>query len=119
MAQTHGRTAAGHSGDTVSDPAQNDGRSGDWSNEGGATASGPATAAGAARDDRDDRPAGPRQSRSRPEEYRTPGPVGPAGELPEQQAGGHEENPVGIPPKAGYPSLDPRHDQHPWSPGRS
>ena len=27
---------------------------------------------------------------------------------PEQSPGNPEENPVGIPPKAGYPSLDPR-----------
>jgi len=27
---------------------------------------------------------------------------------PEQQPGNVEENPDGIPPKAGYPSLDPR-----------
>ncbi|MGA8256694.1 MAG: hypothetical protein WB767_08985 [Nocardioides sp.] len=27
---------------------------------------------------------------------------------PEQAPGGAEENPDGIPPKAGYPSLDPR-----------
>lgn len=27
---------------------------------------------------------------------------------PEQSAGGPETNPEGIPPKAGYPSLDPR-----------
>ena len=29
-------------------------------------------------------------------------------ESPEHQAGGHEENPEGLEPKAGYPSLDPR-----------
>ena len=29
---------------------------------------------------------------------------------PEQQPGNPEENPDGIPPKAGYPSLDPRSD---------
>lgn len=40
--------------------------------------------------------------------------VGPADELdeddvpPEQRPGGPEDNPVGIPPKAGYPSTDPR-----------
>lgn len=27
---------------------------------------------------------------------------------PEQSAGGVEENPEGLPPKAGYPSADPR-----------
>lgn len=30
--------------------------------------------------------------------------------LPEQSTGNPEENPTGIPPKAGYPSLDPRSD---------
>ena len=29
---------------------------------------------------------------------------------PEQQPGGTEENPEGLEPKAGYPSLDPRSD---------
>ena len=29
---------------------------------------------------------------------------------PEQSPGNVEENPVGIPPKAGYPSKDPRSD---------
>jgi hypothetical protein len=29
---------------------------------------------------------------------------------PEQAPGDVEENPTGIPPKAGYPSLDPRSD---------
>jgi len=28
---------------------------------------------------------------------------------PEQHPGNPEENPAGIPPKAGYPTLDPRH----------
>jgi hypothetical protein len=31
-------------------------------------------------------------------------------EPPEQRPGGVEVNPEGIPPKAGYPELDPRHD---------
>jgi hypothetical protein len=30
--------------------------------------------------------------------------------LPEQSVGNPEENPTGIPPKAGYPSKDPRSD---------
>lgn len=30
-------------------------------------------------------------------------------EPPEQRPGGVEVNPKGIPPKAGYPKLDPRH----------
>jgi hypothetical protein len=30
--------------------------------------------------------------------------------LPEQSVGNPEENPVGLPPKAGYPSKDPRSD---------
>ena len=30
--------------------------------------------------------------------------------LPEQSVGNPEENPEGIPPKAGYPRLDPRAD---------
>jgi hypothetical protein len=35
--------------------------------------------------------------------------VEPAGETPpEQRPGNVEDNPVGIPPKAGYPSVDPR-----------
>lgn len=38
-------------------------------------------------------------------------------EPPEQHAWGEEENPVGIPPKGGYPSLDPRHEEHPFDPG--
>lgn len=31
---------------------------------------------------------------------------------PEQSTGGEETNPVGIPPKAGYSSKDPRSDDH-------
>jgi hypothetical protein len=30
---------------------------------------------------------------------------------PEQSPGNPEENPVGLPPKAGYPSIDPRSDE--------
>jgi hypothetical protein len=30
--------------------------------------------------------------------------------LPEQSVGNPEDNPTGIPPKAGYPSKDPRSD---------
>jgi hypothetical protein len=30
--------------------------------------------------------------------------------LPEQSTGNPEDNPGGIPPKAGYPSIDPRSD---------
>lgn len=30
--------------------------------------------------------------------------------LPEQSRGGEEDNPEGIEPKAGYPSIDPRSD---------
>ncbi|MDF1605718.1 hypothetical protein [Nocardioides sp. YIM 152315] len=30
--------------------------------------------------------------------------------LPEQSVGNPEDNPTGIPPKAGYPKLDPRDD---------
>jgi hypothetical protein len=30
--------------------------------------------------------------------------------LPEQSAGNPEDNPTGLPPKAGYPTLDPRDD---------
>jgi hypothetical protein len=33
-----------------------------------------------------------------------------ADEPPEQRPGQVEENPEGIPPKAGYPERDPRHD---------
>ncbi|WP_205471631.1 hypothetical protein [Nocardioides sp. SYSU D00038] len=36
---------------------------------------------------------------------------------PEQSAGGPEENPDGRPPKAGYPSLDPRSEEHPFHAG--
>lgn len=33
----------------------------------------------------------------------------PSGEVPpEQSAGSPEDNPEGLPPKAGYPSVDPR-----------
>ena len=32
---------------------------------------------------------------------------------PEQSAGGEEENPEGLPPKAGYPELDPRSEDEP------
>ena len=31
--------------------------------------------------------------------------------LPEQSVGGPEDNPEGLPPKAGYPKLDPREDE--------
>ena len=34
----------------------------------------------------------------------------PADAPPEQSAGGEEPSPDGLEPKAGYPSLDPRHD---------
>ena len=36
-----------------------------------------------------------------------------------EHAPGVEENPEGIPPKAGYPSKDPRHDDRPYTPGPS
>lgn len=36
-------------------------------------------------------------------------------EPPEQHPWGEEDNPVGIPPKAGYPRLDPRHKEHPFN----
>jgi hypothetical protein len=36
--------------------------------------------------------------------------VGSDGELDQ----GAEENPDGIEPKAGYPSKDPRHEDHPY-----
>ena len=43
------------------------------------------------------------------------GPDGPPADAPpEQSEGGPEDNPDGIPPKAGYPSLDPRADDHPY-----
>lgn len=41
-------------------------------------------------------------------------PAGSAGVPPEQSVGGPEENPVGLDPKAGYPSKDPRSDEHPF-----
>ena len=34
---------------------------------------------------------------------------------PEQSAGGEEDNPEGIEPAAGYPSLDPRSKNKPYS----
>ena len=43
-----------------------------------------------------------------------PGPDAP----PEQSAGGVEENPDGIAPKAGYPKLDPRSEDKPYETGR-
>ncbi len=33
---------------------------------------------------------------------------------PEQSTGGEEPQPDGIAPKAGYPSLDPRHEDKPY-----
>jgi hypothetical protein len=33
---------------------------------------------------------------------------------PEQSPGGEEPQPEGVAPKAGYPSLDPRHDDKPY-----
>lgn len=33
---------------------------------------------------------------------------------PEHDAGGHEPQPEGVEPKAGYPSLDPRHERKPY-----
>ncbi|HEU4337964.1 MAG TPA: hypothetical protein VFR45_11670 [Nocardioides sp.] len=39
----------------------------------------------------------------------------PEGEAPpEQGRGGGEPQPEGLPPKAGYPSLDPRHEDKPY-----
>lgn len=47
------------------------------------------------------------------------GPTDTPGDAPaEQSAGGEEENPEGLPPKAGYPSKDPRSEGHPFEPGR-
>ncbi|MBZ5737725.1 hypothetical protein [Nocardioides mangrovi] len=34
--------------------------------------------------------------------------------LPEQSVGNPEDNPDGVPPKAGYPSKDPRSQDHPY-----
>ena len=34
----------------------------------------------------------------------------------EQSAGGAETNPAGLPPKAGYPSADPRSAERPYEP---
>jgi len=49
-----------------------------------------------------------------------PRPAGCAtGEAPEQHAWGEEQNPVGLSPKAGYPRLDPRHEQHPYRPDKN
>lgn len=47
------------------------------------------------------------------------GPTELAGDVPpEQSAGGVEENPDGLPPKAGYPRLDPRSEDQPYDTGR-
>ena len=35
---------------------------------------------------------------------------------PEQEPGGVEENPEGVPPVAGYPSKDPRSSDKPYEP---
>ncbi len=40
----------------------------------------------------------------------------PADGPPEQSAGGDEPLPDGLVPKAGYPQLDPRHDDKPYRP---
>ena len=40
----------------------------------------------------------------------------PADAPPEQSPGGEEPSPEGIAPKAGYPRLDPRHDDAPYRP---
>jgi hypothetical protein len=40
----------------------------------------------------------------------------PAEAPPEQSAGGAEPQPEGVEPKAGYPSLDPRHEDKPYRP---
>jgi hypothetical protein len=37
-----------------------------------------------------------------------------AGDEPEQGTGGQEPQPEGVEPKAGYPSLDPRHEHKPY-----
>ena len=53
----------------------------------------------------------PARDRSARHGVRDTGPVEPAEDddvPPEQRPGAVEENPVGIEPKAGYPSLDPR-----------
>lgn len=38
----------------------------------------------------------------------------PADAPPEQSAGGEEPHPDGLEPKAGYPRLDPRHEEKPY-----
>lgn len=38
----------------------------------------------------------------------------PADAPPEQSAGGEEPQPDGVAPKAGYPRLDPRHEDKPY-----
>ncbi|WP_166134023.1 hypothetical protein [Nocardioides ochotonae] len=47
-----------------------------------------------------------------PEDEPDPEEVAP----PEQSAGGREENPAGLHPKAGYPSADPRSADEPYQP---
>ncbi|WP_210441388.1 hypothetical protein [Nocardioides xinjiangensis] len=38
----------------------------------------------------------------------------PADAPPEQSSGGEEPKPEGVEPKAGYPRLDPRHEDNPF-----
>ena|SRR5215203_233679 len=40
----------------------------------------------------------------------------PAEAPPEQTSGGEEPHPEGVAPKAGYPRLDPRHEEKPYRP---
>ncbi len=42
----------------------------------------------------------------------------PADAPPEQGEGGEEPRPSGLEPKAGYPRLDPRHEDKPYRPER-
>ncbi len=55
-------------------------------------------------------PAGPGQVSTDGTRDVTPPDVDDADEPPEQRPGNPEENPEGLTPKAGYPSIDPRSD---------
>jgi len=60
-------------------------------------------------------PAGPGQYAARGTRDTSPAET-PGPRVPEDTAGGEETNPEGIEPKAGYPSLDPRSERHPYDP---
>jgi hypothetical protein len=58
---------------------------------------------------------GPRQVATDGVNDTSPVEVDPEAEVaPEQSAGGDEVKPDGLPPHAGYPSLDPRSEEKPY-----